>query len=51
VQFYERSQLFIRAHNETFSVAAIGVCNYHQGAMESQQLEVGLTAQASSCYS
>jgi hypothetical protein len=29
---------------------AIGVRNYHQGAMASQQLEVGLTAQASSCY-
>jgi hypothetical protein len=50
-EFQKRRQYFSSAHNETFSVAAIGVCNYHQDAMASQQLEVGLTAQASSCYS
>jgi hypothetical protein len=26
-QFHKRSQFFIRAHNETFSVAAMCVCN------------------------
>jgi hypothetical protein len=50
LKFQKRSELFLCAHNKTLSVAAIGVRNYHQGAMASQQLEVGLTAQASSCY-
>jgi hypothetical protein len=26
-QFQKRSQLFIRVHNETLSVVAVGVCN------------------------
>ena len=26
-EFHERSQLFLRTHNETLSVAAMGVCN------------------------
>jgi hypothetical protein len=28
-QFHKRSQLFIRTHNETLSVAAVGVNNLH----------------------
>jgi hypothetical protein len=37
-EFYKRSQLFIRAHNETLSVVAMRICNPDSSPFKIQRL-------------